>query len=67
VVVNSSEVESGIRRIGRNAFAWSLTEDALDHVLGFVEPFMESSRADAFQWLYESGEIDFIISRGRYC
>ena len=67
VIVQASKCETGIRRIGRSAFAWRLTEDAIDHVLGFLEPFMEASAEKRFQWLEESGEIDFIISRGRYC
>jgi hypothetical protein len=67
VVVQASKSESGIRRIERSAFAWRLPPDALDHVLGFLEPFMGASPDEGFQWLEESGEIDFIISRGRYC
>jgi hypothetical protein len=67
VIVKASKRDEGIRRIGRNAFAWCLTADALDHVLGFLEPFMEPSANGGFQWLEESGEIDFIISRARYC
>jgi hypothetical protein len=67
VVVRPSTREAGIRRTGRNAFTWFVTGDALDHVLGFLEPFTEPSTEKGFQWLEESGEIDFIVSRGRYC
>ncbi|MGC3999575.1 MAG: hypothetical protein QM767_19870 [Anaeromyxobacter sp.] len=57
---------TGIRCTGPNAFTWQLTEGTLDHVLGFLEPFMDGSTEDGFQWLEQYGEIDFIISRGRY-
>jgi hypothetical protein len=67
VLVQRSSRETGIRRSGRNAFTWRLTPDALDHVLGFLEPFMEDTTRDGFQWLEECCEIDFIVSRGRYC
>ncbi|BDG05722.1 hypothetical protein [Anaeromyxobacter oryzae] len=67
VLVQRSKRETGIRRTGRNAFTWRLTKDSLDYVLGLLEPFMEPSTENGFQWLEEYGEIDFIVSRGRYC
>lgn len=67
VLVRQSPREAGIRRAGRNAFIWFVTDASLGHVLGFLEPFMKPSTEDGFQWLEESGEIDFIVSRGRYC
>lgn len=67
VLVRHSSRETGIRRTGRNTFTWYVTRDTLDHVLGFLEPFTEPSTESGFQWLEESGEIDFIVSRGRYC
>jgi hypothetical protein len=56
-----------ILRTGPSTFTWYVTDDALDHVVGFLEPFTDPSTENGFQWLEEFGDIDFIVSRGRYC